>query len=110
MEWIFHQSAIISLEKPNPAMVREIASRLWDSPWFAAAQLLVFVDACVDPGDLSTVAWQAINSPGLGQELFHDRDHKRSALDATNNTSQLSLTSDPAIKLQVQRRWPEYGI
>jgi 4-hydroxy-3-polyprenylbenzoate decarboxylase len=31
LEWVFHQSAMISLEKPNPAMVREIAARLWDT-------------------------------------------------------------------------------
>ena len=111
LEWIFHQSAIISLEMPQPGMVREIAGLLWDTPWFSAARLLVFVDARIEPADISKVAWHAINLPDLAQSLFHDTNHKRLALDATNSdTAQLPLTSDPAMNLQVQRRWQEYGI
>ena len=58
LEWIFHQSAVISLEKPHPAMVREIAARLWDTPWFSDARLLVFVAA-----DHRTCRWSG-RSPG----------------------------------------------
>lgn len=110
-EWIFHQSAIISLENPQPDMVREIAALLWDTPWFSAARLLVFVDAAVDPADLSGVAWRAINLHGLAQGLFRDSTRKRLALDATDNkSSRLPLSGDPAMNQQVQRRWQEYGI
>lgn len=111
LEWIFHQSAIISLEKPNPGMVREIAASLWDTTWFNAARLLIFVDAGVAPADLSGVAWRAINLSELSQGLFHDTDHKRLALDATGEgSSRRPVTNDPAVNLQVQRRWKEYGI
>ncbi|MDA8429950.1 MAG: UbiD family decarboxylase [Geobacteraceae bacterium] len=111
LEWIFHQSAIISLEKPLPGVVREIAALLWAMPWFSAARLLVFVDAEVGSAGLSGVAWHAINLPGLTRNLFHDSDHKRLALDATNGSaSRLPLCSDPAINLLLQRRWQEYGI
>jgi 4-hydroxy-3-polyprenylbenzoate decarboxylase len=110
LEWIFHQCAIISLEKPNPGMVREIAALLWVTPWFRGAPLLVFVDAGVHPADLSEVAWRAINSPELTQNIFHDSSHKRTALDATTNySSRLPLSSDPAMNLLVQSRWQEYG-
>lgn len=111
LEWIFHQSAIISLENPKPGVVREIAALLWDTPWFNDARLLVFVDAGVDPADQSGVAWRAININGLTQSLFHDATTKRMALDATDGTSlRLPLSGDPAVDQQVQRRWQEYGI
>jgi 4-hydroxy-3-polyprenylbenzoate decarboxylase len=110
MEWIFHQSAIISLEKPEPDMVREIAARLWATPWFSAARMLIFVDAGADPADTAGVAWRAINSPGFVRAIFHDSDQKRTALDATNDRSRAPLSSDPAMEQQVHRRWNEYGI
>ncbi|MGB9081885.1 MAG: UbiD family decarboxylase, partial [Desulfuromonadaceae bacterium] len=31
-EWVFHQSAIISLENPQPGMVRNISAQLWALP------------------------------------------------------------------------------
>jgi 4-hydroxy-3-polyprenylbenzoate decarboxylase len=111
LEWIFHQSAIISLEKSKPGMVREIAGLLWDTPWFSDARLLIFVDAGTDPADLSRVAWRAINLPELAQGMFHDITNKRLALDATEcRSSRLPVSSDPAVNLQVQSRWQEYGI
>jgi 4-hydroxy-3-polyprenylbenzoate decarboxylase len=111
LEWIFHQSAIISLEKPEPGMVREIAALLWATPWFSAARLIIFVDAEVDPADPAGVAWRAINAPGLARDLFHDLDNTRLALDATDSSSsQLPLFGDPAMNLQLLRRWREYGI
>jgi 4-hydroxy-3-polyprenylbenzoate decarboxylase len=110
LEWIFHQSAIISLEKPEPGMVREIASRLWANPWFSAARLLVFVTAGADPADPAGVAWRAINSPGFARAIFHDSHQQRTALDATNDGSRSPLSSDPAMEQQLRRRWHEYGI
>jgi 4-hydroxy-3-polyprenylbenzoate decarboxylase len=111
LEWIFHQSAIISLENPKPGMVREIAALLWDTTWFSVARLLIFVDAGADPADSSGVAWRTINLNGFTQNLFHDATNKRLALDATDGTSlRLPLSGDPAVDLQVQRRWQEYGI
>ena len=37
-EWVFHQSAIISLENPEPGMVRNISAQLWALPWFRSAR------------------------------------------------------------------------
>ena len=111
LEWIFHQSAIISLENPKPGMVREIAGLLWDSPWFSSARMLVFVNAGADPADLSGVAWRAINVADPARDLFHDSTNTRLALDATDHSSaRLPLSGDPAVSLLVQRRWQEYGI
>lgn len=111
MEWIFHQSAIISLEKPNPAMVRETAHRLWNTPWFSAARLLIFTERGIKSDDIARVAWQTINLSEFGRDLFSHSDGKRWALDATGGDCRLQrIVSDPETVQNIDRRWPEYGI
>jgi 4-hydroxy-3-polyprenylbenzoate decarboxylase len=111
LEWIFHQSAIISLENPNPAMVRETAQRLWSTPWFGAARLLIFTNSGSAPADLSSVAWKSINLSEFGRDLFSHADGKRWALDTTGGACKLPrIISDPETVQHIDRRWPEYGI
>ncbi len=111
MEWVFHQSAIISLEKPNPAMVRETADRLWNTPWFSAARLLIFTERSTKSADISRVAWQTINLSDFGRDLFSHPDGKRWALDTTGGNCTLQrITPDPETVRNIDRRWPEYGI
>lgn len=110
-EWVFHQSAIISLENPNPGMVREIAGVLWHTPWFGAARMLVFVDADTGPMDLSRAAWRGINLADAGLDLIRDESGTRVALDVTGSRlSRPPVAMDGAIAEQVARRWREYGI
>jgi 4-hydroxy-3-polyprenylbenzoate decarboxylase len=111
LEWVFHQSAVISLENPSPAMVREVAATLWGMPWFSAARLLVFVGADSAPADANLVAWNSINLADFGHDLFHDPSRRRAALDATGSRqARRALQTDPATGLKVDQRWQEYGI
>jgi len=111
LEWIFHQSAVISLEKPDPAMVREIAARLWDTPWFGGARLLIFVASDTHPEMEREVAWRCINRVDLTADIFNDHSGRRTALDATGCSRQLQpVSTDPAMEQQVRQRWQEYGI
>jgi len=110
-EWIFHQSGIISLENPNPAMVREAAALLWNSPWFSSSRLLVFVDGQDIPSDLSGVAWRAINRCDFGSDGFYDQSGTRLALDATGSRlpgQRIERGRD--VEQQVSKRWEEYGL
>ena len=110
-EWIFHQSAIISLDNPTPDMVRETADVLWYTPWFGAARLLVFIDAETDVADLSGVAWQSINVSSFKHDVFFDTSGKRLALDATGCCfQQKRIRGDADVAVLVARRWPEYGL
>ncbi|HEX9078489.1 MAG TPA: UbiD family decarboxylase, partial [Desulfuromonadaceae bacterium] len=103
-EWVFHQSAVISLENPRPGVVRETAERLWSLPWFAAARLVIFVDAACGPADLSRVSWSAINLAEFGRDLFADPSGKRWALDATGGAHALQrIVPDPAVAERVVR-------
>lgn len=84
LEWIFHQSGVISLENPHPGMVRETAELLWSTPWFKSARMLIFVDAAgCKASDISKVAWHGINLVDFAQDLFFDVEKKRTAIDAT---------------------------
>ncbi|GFE62051.1 UbiD family decarboxylase [Geobacter sp. AOG2] len=110
LEWVFHQSAIISLENPHPGVVREIAGSLWRTPWFGAARLLVFVDAATGAADLSRAAWRGINLVDAGHDLIRDESGTRLALDATGSRlPRQPVVTDEAVEEQVARRWREYG-
>jgi len=111
LEWVFHQSAMISLDKPNPAMVREIAAALWETPWFSDARLMVFVAADAAAADEREIAWRCINLTDYAQDIFHDSTQRRMALDATGSRlPRQPLHADPALELKVLQRWREYGI
>jgi 4-hydroxy-3-polyprenylbenzoate decarboxylase len=110
-EWVFHQSAMISLEKPNPAMVREIAVRLWETSWFSEARLIVFVAADAAPADEREIAWRCINLTDCADDVIHDITGRRMALDATGSRlPRRNLQADPAMERLVLQRWKEYGI
>lgn len=110
-EWVFHQSAIISLENPQPGMVRNSAAQLWALPWFAAARVLLFVAAGAEPLDLPRAAWLAINVTDSTDDIIHDRASGRVAVDATGcRTPRPEVkTSDESAAL-VARRWKEYQL
>ena len=82
-EWVFHQSAIISLENPHPGMVRSISSRLWALPWFRSARILLFVAADAGKTGLSHAAWKTINVTDFSDDIIHDEVAGRVAVDAT---------------------------
>jgi len=111
LEWVFHQSAIISLENPDPAMVRETAAQLWKTPWFSHSRLLIFVDATIGTSDMREVAWRAINVCEFRHDSFSDSTGRRLALDATGcRTPQPRIRPDSSIAKQVAKRWKEYGL
>jgi 4-hydroxy-3-polyprenylbenzoate decarboxylase len=110
-EWIFHQSAIISLENPHSGMVRNISGQLWAMPWFASARLLLFVAAGAEPVDLSHAAWKAVNLTDSSGDIYKDRATGRVAVDATGSRLPRSeLKSSAECANLVGRRWKEYRL
>jgi len=110
-EWVFHQSAIISLENPRPGMVREIVEQLWRLPWFAAARILIVVDAASGSAQLPQAAWKCINLLEYRHDLIADPATDRVAFDATGCRSPRGrVLMDDAIGKLVDRRWREYGL
>lgn len=110
-EWTFHQSAIISLENPQPGMVRNISDQLWALPWFRSARLLLFVSAGFEPAELSRVFWRAINVTDFTDDIYHDSATGRVAVDATGAHVILPETKcSVQTAALVDRRWKEYGV
>lgn len=111
LEWVFHQSAIISLDNPQPGMVRNISAQLWALPWFRSARVLLFVAAGAEQADLPQAAWRAINATDFTDDIFHDRATGRAAVDATG-----CRVPRPEVKISdesaalVTRRWKEYQL
>lgn len=109
-EWVFHQSAIISLENPRAGMVRNISRRLWDLPWFAASRILVFVAAGAESAGLSHAAWKFINVTDFGTDIHLDKATGRCAVDATGcQDPREAICAQDSLNL-VAQRWKEYGI
>lgn len=110
-EWVFHQSAIISLENPHPGMVRNISARLWALPWFRSARILLFVPAGSEPAGFSRASWRAINVTDFTNDIFHDRATSRVAVDATGAGSlSPEVKNTVEVATLIDRRWKEYGI
>jgi len=110
-EWVFHQSAIISLDNPRPGMVRNISARLWAFPWFRSARVLLFVAAGAEPADLQRAAWRAMNLTDGTNDIIHDRDSDRIAVDATGcrvPRPEVKVSAESAAL--VDRRWKEYRL
>ena len=110
-EWVFHQSAIISLENTQPGMVRNISAQLWDLPWFSSARLLLFVTANSEPIEPSRTAWRTINVTDFTNDIIHDKTTGRAAIDATGSRvprSEVSISAETAAL--VTRRWKEYKL
>jgi len=112
LEWVFHQSAIISLENPQPCMVRDISSRLWALPWFKSARVLVFVAA--DTGtteSFSYAAWKTVNVADFSKDIIHDGTSGRIAVDATGSSlSRKAVVISAESEDLVARRWREYKL
>ncbi|MDD5284793.1 MAG: UbiD family decarboxylase [Desulfuromonadaceae bacterium] len=110
-EWIFHQSAIISLENPGPGMVSEVSGQLWALPWFKSARVLLFVSADSEVNGLSGAAWKGINVTDFTRDIYHDRGRERVALDATGcrlDRQLVKFSVDSAAL--VANRWKEYNL
>ncbi len=108
-EWVFHQSAIISLENPQPGMVRNISSRFWALPWFASARILVFVTGDAPLAGLACAAWRTINLTDFTTDIIHDTPTGRVAIDATGcrlSRPEIRISTETAAL--VTRRWKEY--
>jgi 4-hydroxy-3-polyprenylbenzoate decarboxylase len=110
-EWVFHQSVIISLENPQPGMVRNSAPLLWTLPWFASARILLFVSADTEAIKLPRAAWRAINAAEITDDIIHDKTTGRVAIDATGcrlNRPETTISAESAAL--IARRWQEYGV
>jgi 4-hydroxy-3-polyprenylbenzoate decarboxylase len=132
LEGVFHNCVIVSIRKRYPGQARKVMNFLWGMGQMMYAKLIVVVDAEVDPGDYSAVAWRAFNNVDAGRDFVYSEgpldalDHSsprprfgtRLGVDATRKLPEEghdrpwpeSIEMDERVKDLVDGRWREYGI
>lgn len=117
LEWIFHNSAIVSIRDAGPGRGMELVRDMWQSELLGRARAIVVVGDDVDVQDLSRVAWRVMNGVDWRTDLTVDTGAVRQprfpwlggrlGIDATRRP--VELAADPETARRVAARWQEYG-
>jgi 4-hydroxy-3-polyprenylbenzoate decarboxylase len=129
---IFHNLALVSIDKQYPGHARKIMHALWGLGQAMVTKVIVVMDKDVNVRDYSEVVWKALNhiDPERDTEFVlgpvETLDHasrlpkygSKMGIDATRKWPEEGFTRpwpdeivmDPRIKTLVDRRWAEYGL
>ncbi len=132
VEGVFHNCAIVSIEKRYPKQAQKVMNAIWGAGLMSLTKLIVVVDADCDVHDYSEVAWRALGNTDYAHDLLLSEgpvdhlDHAsyqqfwggKAGIDATRKLPGEGYTrnwppmivQDPAIVDKVTRRWQEYQI
>lgn len=131
LEGVFHNLAVVSIDKRYPGHARKIMYALWGMGQMSFTKAIVIVDKWVDVQDLSEVVWRIGNNvdpkrdtvivEGPLDVLEHASDIPayggKIGIDATKKWQSEGFTREwpdeivmsPDIKKLVSGRWKEYG-
>ncbi len=104
VEGVFHNFALVSIDKRYPGHARKVMSALWGLGQMMFAKVIVIFDKGVDVQDLSEAMWY------LGNNIDPERDvcFVKGPVDALDHASTLpNLGSKMGI--DATRKWPEEG-
>jgi 4-hydroxy-3-polyprenylbenzoate decarboxylase len=132
LEGVFHNCAIISIDKSYPGQAKKVMHALWGMGQMMYTKMIIIVDKDVDVQDLSTVAWKVFNNIDAGRDVvivegpLDALDHasprakigNKMGIDATKAWAEEGhdrewppeIEMSAAIKDLVDQRWDEYGI
>jgi 4-hydroxy-3-polyprenylbenzoate decarboxylase len=130
----FHNLAIVAVRKSYPGQAKKVMNALWGlGHMMMLTRVLLVVDHDVDPSDVRTVVWNALNNVDPSRDLVimpgpvDDLDHSGSYLmslghklgiDATRKRADEGyarewppeILMDETTRARVSARWAEYGI
>ncbi|KJU87206.1 menaquinone biosynthesis decarboxylase, family [Candidatus Magnetobacterium bavaricum] len=132
MEGVFHNLAIVSIDKSYPGQARKIMYALWGMGQMSFTKMIVVVDKWVDVQNPREVIWRIGNNvdakrdlvilegpldvlehasqlPAYGGKLGIDATKKLPSEGFTRQWPDDIVMSDDIVRL-VQKRWAEYGI
>ena len=132
MEGVFHNCALVSIEKKYAGQAKKVVSALWGMGQMASTKCICVFDSDIDLADCSTVLWKLLNNVDPGRDFLYSQgpldalDHSASypnfggklGIDATRKTREEGMgrewpneisMSQSVIDL-VTRRWREYGL
>ena len=131
-EGIFHNLALVSIDKQYAGHARKVMHALWGLGQAMVTKVIVVVDRDVNVRDYSEVAWKALNHIDPERDIefvlgpVETLDHasrlpkygSKMGVDATRKWPEEGFTRpwpdeivmDPRVKDLVDRRWKEYGV
>ncbi len=131
-EGVFHNCAIVSIDKRYPKQAQKVMHAIWGTGMLSLTKLIIVVDADCDVHDYAEVAFRALGSTDYAHDLLVTEgpvdhlDHSsyqqfwggKAGIDATRKLPQEGYTrgwperivQDPEIVARVTRRWKEYGL
>lgn len=132
VEGVFHNCAIVSIDKRYPKHAQKVMHAIWGAGLMSLTKLIVVVDSDCDVHDYSEVAWRALGNTDYDHDLLATTgpvdhlDHGayqqfwggKVGIDATRKLPTegytrgwpTMITQDPAVADRVTKRWREYGI
>ena len=131
MEGVFHNCALVSIDKKYPGQAKKVISALWGLGQMSSTKFIAVFDNDIDLRDYSTVVWKLLNNVDPKRDILISEgpldalDHSarfpdfggKMGIDATRKTKEEGMgrdwpqeikMSEEIIKL-VDERWKEYG-
>lgn len=131
IEGVFHNCALVSIDKRYPGQAKKVINALWGLGQFSSTKFIAVFDKDIHLRDSATVLWKLLNNVDPGRDLIFSQgpldalDHSASyanfggkmGIDATRKTREEGMGREwpeeivmsPDIKALVERRWKEYG-
>ena len=132
MEGVFHNCALVSIDKKYSGQGQKVVHALWGMGQMASTKCIAVFDSDTSLSDYGTVLWKLLNNVDPGRDMFYSRgpldalDHSASypnyggklGIDATRKTREEGMgrewpdeiEMDQRIKELVDKRWKEYGL
>ncbi|HQP49245.1 MAG TPA: menaquinone biosynthesis decarboxylase [Spirochaetota bacterium] len=132
MEGVFHNCALVSINKEYPGQAKKVINALWGLGQMASTKYIAVFDRDIDLCDYSTVVWKLLNnvdpkrdiliSEGPLDALDHSAPYRdfggKMGIDATRKTKDEGMgrpwpeeiVMSEEIKNLVDKRWKDYGL
>jgi len=131
MEGVFHNCALVSIDKKFPGQAKKVINALWGLGQMASTKFIAIFDKDIDLRDSSTVVWKLLNNVDPKRDLLLSEgpldalDHSapypnfggKMGIDATRKTrdegmgrewpDEINMSKE--IIEKVTSRWKEYG-
>lgn len=131
MEGVFHNCALVSIEKKYSGQAIKVINALWGMGQMSSTKSIIVFDSDIDLNDGSTVLWKLLNNTDPKRDFLFSQgpldalDHSASyanyggkiGIDATRKTKEEGMgrpwpdeiDMSAEVKEMVSRRWKEYG-
>jgi len=131
LEGVFHNCALVSIDKKFPGQAKKVISALWGLGQMASTKYIFIFDKDIDLRDSNTVVWKLLNNVDPRRDLLLSEgpldalDHSapypnfggKMGIDASRKTMEEGMgrkwpdeiKMSKEVKEKVSSRWKEYG-